>query len=348
MNNQRLEYLDLAKAIAIISVVAGHVLLYDLYGGKHIGNAPLMGFVGSYHNFLFIFLSGLVSITSIELSKVGRDIYKRFRKLIVPALAIGIPYTIFYGDVSTFFVNEWKWGYWYLFVLFELYILTYPIALFNKHYEKNGFWVYALVMILWGVINRHLYVIPQVIRDTFSMDLMFRMLPFYILGNACKKYGLHSYLFNKYSLVITLTTWFATQYIQQGYFYLLQSDQLRSNYFMLHSLQFAGDYINVFFILVRIICIISLCKIIAEWKPKGYSTLSYIGRNTLYIYILHYFTMQWMAMPSLYEWFNSKSCLAIDIVAVIIPTAIATAFSLVLAKLANKSDMLMKLVFYNK
>ena len=49
---QRLEYIDVAKAIAIVSVVVGHVLLYDLYGGNYICKSSLMQVVGSYHNFL--------------------------------------------------------------------------------------------------------------------------------------------------------------------------------------------------------------------------------------------------------------------------------------------------------
>lgn len=103
---QRLEYIDMAKAIAIISVVAGHVLLYDLYGGNHIGESSLMKVFGSYHNYLFMFLSGMVSVTAIEKKDIIYDVYKRFRSLIVPALVVGIPYAYCLGvDIIAFFQN---------------------------------------------------------------------------------------------------------------------------------------------------------------------------------------------------------------------------------------------------
>lgn len=64
---KRIDYIDIAKCFAILCVVIGHVLCYDLYGFDHAWKeSSLMRFIYSFHMPLFIFLSGLVSVTFIE------------------------------------------------------------------------------------------------------------------------------------------------------------------------------------------------------------------------------------------------------------------------------------------
>ena len=73
---------------------------------------------------LFIFLSGLFSVT--EMPKVGvlRDIWKRFRSLVVPFVVVGGAYSIFMHGNLNFIFENMKWGYWYLWALFVMCVLN--------------------------------------------------------------------------------------------------------------------------------------------------------------------------------------------------------------------------------
>lgn len=319
---QRLEYIDMAKAIAIISVVAGHVLLYDLYGGNHIGESSLMKVFGSYHNYLFMFLSGMVSVTAIEKKDIIYDVYKRFRSLIVPALVVGIPYAYCLGvDIIAFFQNVWKWGFWYLFVLFALYLVSYPFAFIPAKYMR---YVYVLMIPIWIFIYRHTYPIPQVINDTLDIDFIVRFFPYFFIGSIVKRHKLHSKLFTLPTLGICLIIT-----MMQNFIY-----DIAGRYLI--------DYIVTF---AEIILIVSICRLGGQDFNTLRNGLTYIGRNTLYIYLFHYIALNIMAMPSLYEWFSENGNLWIDILTVIVPTTLAITFSLLIKQLLEKSPMVMKIVF---
>ena len=178
---QRIDYIDIAKAVAIISVVVGHVLQVDLYGWG-LGKSLLSKMVCSYHNYLFMFLSGMVSVTVIEKSQILPDIYKRFRRMIVPAVIIGVPYAYWTGaDIVIFFHDSWKWGYWYLFVLFFLYLISYSFAFLQSKYLK---WAYVSVVPIWLLAYLGSHMLPQTIHDILSIDLILKFFPFFFIGET--------------------------------------------------------------------------------------------------------------------------------------------------------------------
>lgn len=324
---KRLEYIDIAKAIAIISVVAGHVLLYDLYGGEHIGRSSLMNVFGSYHNFLFMFLSGLVSVSVIEMYRVLPDIYKRFRSLVVPALVVGIPYAYCTGaDFVTFFQNSWKWGYWYLFVLFALYVVSYPIALVPNQPNKYMKYIYVLIVPVWIFIYRHTYTIPQIINDTLDIDFIVAFFPYFFVGSIIKRHELHDKVFCLPIMMVCIAIT-----AMQGFIY-----DIAGSYMV--------DYIVTF---AEIIAIVTLCKFWGEQELPSpiRRCMAYIGRNTLYIYLFHYIALNIMSMPSVYSWFAENGNIGLDIVAVIVPTVLAIAFSLFLKRLLECLPLVMKVVF---
>lgn len=87
---KREKYIDIAKGIAIISVVSGHILIYNIYGFNDVWNeSPLVKFIYSFHMPLFIFLSGLVASIPNSLSQVYKDLFKRFKTLLIPFFIIG-------------------------------------------------------------------------------------------------------------------------------------------------------------------------------------------------------------------------------------------------------------------
>lgn len=126
---QRINYIDIAKCVAILCVVIGHVLCYDLYGFDFAWKkSSLMRFIYSFHMPLFIFLSGLVSVTIMERKFFMNDIVKRMHTLLVPFAIVGGIYSLCINGNFQFLFDDMKDGYWYLWVLFAFYLFSYPLA----------------------------------------------------------------------------------------------------------------------------------------------------------------------------------------------------------------------------
>lgn len=207
VEQRRIEYIDIAKAVAMICVVTCHVMLYDFYGFQYSKEKScLHQFVASFQMPLWFFLSGMVSRTTINVKEIPYDMYKRFRCLIVPALVVGIPFSYLLGrDIVAFFADGMKLGYWYMFVLFLLLIFNYIFSL--PWGTKTKVLLYFFCSISWVVLYRHLYLIPQKINGLFCVDLFVRFVPYFVLGNIVKKLNLSKYLFNKKILTASLFIW---------------------------------------------------------------------------------------------------------------------------------------------
>lgn len=85
---KRLEYIDYAKGIAILLVVIGHLLQYNLSGTSSKG---LFDMIYSFHMPLFMFLSGYVASFSIERHVASKcDFIKnKARSLLFPFIFMG-------------------------------------------------------------------------------------------------------------------------------------------------------------------------------------------------------------------------------------------------------------------
>ncbi len=59
----RKEYLDFLRGIAIITVVMGHIIQYNLYGDAA---TRCFNFIYSFHMGFFFFISGAVASLSVE------------------------------------------------------------------------------------------------------------------------------------------------------------------------------------------------------------------------------------------------------------------------------------------
>ena len=122
----------------MLCVVCGHVLVYDIYGFSAVWkHSPLLQFICTFHMPLFIFLSGLVASPPNSIKDVPKDIWKRFRILIMPMLVIGSIYSLATKHDLSFAMNEMKYGYWYFLVLFYCYILNH-LSINNLNTHRGG------------------------------------------------------------------------------------------------------------------------------------------------------------------------------------------------------------------
>lgn len=207
----RIKYIDIAKGFAILCVVCGHVLVYDIYGFINVwSRSPLIQFICSFHMPLFIFLSGLVASPPSSIKDIPKDLYKRFRNLIIPFLIIGSIYSLlFYGDLS-FMTNEMKYGYWYFLILFYCYIMNYlSINAINTHKEKMIFFFQiCFLLILWKIIPNLTSSFPEKVQHLLSINQFSLYFPYFLIASLIKRLHLHvlfnnSYLFFTAAILIS-------------------------------------------------------------------------------------------------------------------------------------------------
>ena len=174
-NKERNIALDYAKGFAILLVVIYHIYGYtDSYKGSFI-----FLFCQTVQLPIFFFISGILTAKN---PTINVNIYKKATRLLVPFL---IFYTIWciinYKDLYSFILNEFKGGYWFVLVLFEMmaiYAISFKIS---NHFQMD------INIILIGVIfalTIYKFFSPKefLLNTIFSLNLLWHYMPFFYLG----------------------------------------------------------------------------------------------------------------------------------------------------------------------
>lgn len=324
----RLGYIDIAKGFAIICVVIGHVLVYDIYGFTHAWtHSPLLKFICTFHMPLFLFLSGLVASTLDSYRKIPQDLIKRLRLFIVPFFVIGSIYSLAIHNDLSFICNDMKYGYWYLPVLFYCYIFHYLLINSNILSKKNitsSILIFFSMLLIWKVISHISHYMPKEIQNILSINQWCMYFPYFLVGYIIKRLNLHTFLFNN-SIVFILSAivWSLNTIINFPY----------SNYIVT---------------LAAIIVIMSICYKIEQVQISWGETLRFIGLNTLYIYVFHYFVLQFMKMHFLQNFLLSITpSIFLDLLISIVPTIFAISLSIFINWILS-STKLAQIVFSKK
>jgi len=165
MDINRIRYIDFAKGIAIILVVMGHMVQYNLKGDA--ANA-IFNFIYSFHMPLFFFLSGYVAALKYEgicIRSVLPFIKKKSLSLLVPFLTWGILLNLllFRFSISDsllqlkLLVSHPDRGPWFLFTLFIIQTAYLSVRLavpyFRKHIRLAEYFLMVALIALIGVIG---------------------------------------------------------------------------------------------------------------------------------------------------------------------------------------------------
>lgn len=286
---KRIEWIDVAKGITIITVIFGH--------GEISG--PLRAMIFSFHMPLFFILS----IVTYNLSK-NNDIFvkkieKSFKHLILPAFFI---YTInyllsngiFYGNnFDTIDIRMGINGFvyasgvpvqvsnssisamgipWFLFVLF------FARSLFDYLYMKlsKPFFIFStFVCSICGLIFSYLQWLP------FSFDIVLVIQPLFIVGLILKKYWNKirpTILLISSSCILWITLVVSIKFFSDTY---LEIAQRR---YPLYPLCFVAAIFGTFFV-----CLISMYIQKIQYINKVKNLLQYIGMNSMVLIWVHCF-----------------------------------------------------------
>jgi fucose 4-O-acetylase-like acetyltransferase len=205
--NNRIEWVDIFKALAILSVVIGH------------SGSPLTIYVYLFHVPAFFFISGFT--TSIEKESITGFIVKKFRTIMIPFFSINFFFLVLtailtdtrigkflnnpihFGGMLPLVKNMFMYGSgtefggatWFLYVLFEATVLVKIVftvcqQVAKKTPEKNlETWLLAASSILLWLLGYYLYATKQPVFN-YSLDLCLNAQLYFVLGLFFRKYTL--------------------------------------------------------------------------------------------------------------------------------------------------------------
>lgn len=316
MSANRIEYIDRLKGFAIILVVMGHLL-------KTGEDGIIRSIIYAFHMPLFMFLSGIVSQPPSY-----QKMIKKGLSLLLPFITIGELYSVCctnHGFIGFFYISK-KLGFWYLLVLFYFYLLL-PLY---KRKRKPTLWKdisldVFIAITVYLFFKFLLLICPTSIIHIFSVDICYQNWPFFIMGYLFKKYNIPQ-LFVKYNLIYSLCLLsfipLIIIFIKTNHFYVIEA--------IVSSLFFYSIF------LFR-----------RENKTYIEKQLAYFGRNTLDIYIYHFFFGHLILWGKMNIWLEDNHYYLVEILLTLIISCLIAYLTIFVGKLIRQSNLLDKFIYGN-
>ena len=332
--NKRLEYLDCLRGIVMLMVVFTHACEYfclnykEFFWLDHIFNLVMLPG--------FFFISGW--FTTIKITQ-GEIVIKRLRTILIPTFLMFSIYVFFYwGNMEKFSYcvsGEYKFGYWFTFALFLMNLLhlgtSWTINCFNKISDKIHITSLICITVLLVLLkdwdwNHN----EALLARWFSLRLVAMYFPFYVLGICCKKWEsfFHKIINNEYVIALMMIVFSAGLLKQNGGFYF-------------------GTLMGVVgvFLLYRLVF---LYQDVFSEKTKVGKQLCIIGRNTLPIYLIHYFFFLGLRLPEVGNSIDMYTQWGILTIVASFLTLLIVYFSLGITKLLSLSKPLSQILIGTK
>lgn len=268
---ERILYIDMAKGFAMVTIVMLHVVASNLEGDVAI---TINFFNHSFNTRLFFFLSGMVvALRGADLHK-RKDSFIFFRKktytLLIPFLVwslIVLPYIYYSSDINLFFDTAIASFippfncYWFLLYLYVIQIFYLFVKALSDHLKPFVSSNLLRETVLFGVISIVLFPIYEYYL-------------FFILGYFFFRYG-KDRLFKDATLAISFCLFI-------GFFSILREDGE-------DGLAFGYRFTMAISASIVVVNILKRIESDMSNHSKTCLLLSFIGRNSLEIYLLHYY-----------------------------------------------------------
>lgn len=321
MVKDRLLHIDLIKGFAILLVVMGHIFVFTF----QLESCLLQQIIASFHMPLFMFLSGYMVLSANKLS-FNKNLKRKFVALILPFLTMGGLYVaIMNYSIHSLFFSEMKVGFWFVWVLFLLFCLYYPLHSLSLRFNDSKKWYIDLM--LFGSVGialetiRILGLLPDILSGFISLRQLSAFYRFFVMGMFCRKYielniCLHS---NNMAYTIMLLL-YGLCFIANIYGH--------GNYMTIWGVGIAGVWCAYYFF-YRYQAQLPLSRIMA-----------FVGKRSLDIYLLHYFFLMRLETipPYLLKYINKN--IAIQIFISLLLASLIIVISLTVGQVVRSSNIL--------
>ncbi|MCL1630760.1 acyltransferase family protein [Sporolactobacillus sp. CPB3-1] len=286
MTKVRDSYFDNAKFFLILLVVFGHSLT-KLKSDMPIINA-LYTFIFIFHMPAFILISGYFSKHFKKQGYVSNVV----KKTLIPYIIFQVIYSYFYymtGYEHSFKIDlvSPHWTLWFLISILCWKLMIIPFAKLGKF----GFPAAIMIGVCAGFFDS--------ISTDYSASRTLAFFPFFYLGFLLKKEQFSELLTRKTARIASI---FVLVGIYLACFYIfpqnLQDWLLHdSSYHAFDLSNRTGGFVRLFVYAITTITIFAFMALI----PKKQFLFTHLGKNTLYIYLLHGFFIKTMALFPIYE-----------------------------------------------
>jgi len=259
-------YLDNLKAVLIFLVVLGHFL--EIRISSNSGVRTVFSLIYAFHMPLFVFISGYFSKNTLNAKKLLKNLL--------------LPYFVFNSL-------------WYLLALFTL-----KGTVFRWFYPGMAFW-YLLSLFIWRLLLPTLvqirYILPisiiaGITAGCFAEFSFFMaasrtiaFLPFFLLGYFCAEDQLKAIRINRISAWFILAVAISIIYLAPSAFPLV-----KPGFFYADNAYSVLKISNLFGVIFRssfYLLAVTISLAVISLTPERENRLTFIGRNSLYIYIFH-------------------------------------------------------------
>ncbi|MBD5177100.1 MAG: acyltransferase family protein [Bacteroidales bacterium] len=286
----RQSYLDVLKGIAIFLVVMGHAIAFQVRGLDH---SLLFKIIGTVHMPLFFFISGWLSYkaSGIDIFS-GRALWKRFKRLIIPMVAVSSLWVLYFPKSGLesplapgfdgLWGDMWKNGYWFTPVLFCIFIcfgVFQPLLLRCRTLAAE---LACTAVISAALFTGDLLLAPN-LRAILSTELTVQYLPMFLIGWMCRR---HADGFKAFWLKSNGYTVAAVVLVPV--FYIIT---------WTWEFPWLSPWMTFVLCIIARFCIAVIgFGCVMPWterapESRGVKLWSLLGRKSLAIYLLHYFLL---------------------------------------------------------
>lgn len=261
MMKTRIEHIDYLKGILIMLVIVGHTVESQVPDFQQVctesggGMRFLWKSIYYFHMHLFFFISGWLSHSNGGINTISvRD---KLKKVLIRVLSLCFPY-LWLKPVLEYL--ELRPVFWYLMTLLFMTALLFTVRLFE--YKKYVFYTSLIVSYIVGV---NLYrIVPYDCYIGYEVNRVSLYLPFFYAG----------YLLHRFEKPLS--------FMKNPLFFNL----LLITFFVLSYHGFVLKMMVPFMLVLSLFLVFQNTKIIDNRLTRF---IRYMGRNCLYIYILHPF-----------------------------------------------------------
>lgn len=328
--NGRIEYIDAMRGFAMLLVIYGHISLFVFKMGK---GTLCFDVLTKFHVPLFFFICGLMSYQAYNL-EIKKKVKNRIFGQLLPTIIVCLLY-IYYINIplETMFYDNFKSGYWFTFVLVELFLIYISIAYtFNKIKlpPQKQIIIFFLLIIITYIIKSFLFrigIFQDNISNLMSLVLVFTNFPYFLFGVIVKmKFHEFKKLFSNNYVISFAIILFVVLFKFDNYG---PSEFIQGFLGIIIVFRFFEYYNNIF-----------------SYNTKVGRFFIIIGKYTLEIYLLHYFIIKSLVIST--EYFNcdiiSKSW-SIEFIFFSILSSLIAYSCLLIVKFIKISPLLYSLLF---
>lgn len=301
---------------------------------------------------LFFFISGFISFRR-EQSWSGADTTSRLqskvRTMIFPALTIGMIY-MFVADkapIAEFFTHPAKLGYWFTFALFNMLTLYYLGRYIHARRGRTSLEVFTKRFYAFGLLSFILISDLSALGDVGSVLTLgktFRYLQYFAFGAlcSCNRESFERVLDDGRKMALIVIGYFALSWwliASDDYVATLSADTepvLDRLIPILNSMLTA--LVGYFGIMTVYAIFRRFGEFFSENKFVG-KPLQFVGRNTLDVYLLHYFVLLNFT-PLLRPYIVDTNNILMQLVVGVSTAAGIVAVSLLISRILRLSDHL--------